>query len=797
MRSLNIKRIIFLCFLLILFIYIFYFITDANNKQEKTEDYEEKPKITFVGSVSPDVISIVISEGRVIHGKQIPYIPEKKDSIIQEGNNLWLLRKNRRIGALVGRTEKFIMTFDKVIGERIDSNLLDKTSSYSIRSIDDDNFSIEKEPFAVFRKTKPTDFARIDKGFLSPLEHTIYLKLIKPLKIDKKYTINFKHLNIPECTFVYNPKKMRSEAVHVSHIGFRPDDPAKVAFLSLWMGSGGPMDYKEKIPFYLIDEKNDEIVFKGEVRLTKNRSEKDENAYGNNFNGTNVYIMDFSVFRAPGRYRVYVEDVGCSYPFEIASDVWTRAFYVASRFLYHQRSGIELGPPYANFKRPRNFHPDDGVRVYETKTTLFDVEFDLKKDEDRFAKILKGKTQNIVNDAWGGYCDAGDWDRRIAHLTAARCLLELFEYSPEFFKKFNMNIPGSKDEFPDIIREALWGIDFFRRLQTPEGGIRGGIESEDHPKYGEASWQESQTVFAFAPDPYSSYVYAGTSAYASYVLKKFNMKMWETYLKSAISAMNWAEKEIKNTKRSYPYQVRDTRNLASAELFRLTGDKRWHDIFLETTVFKKEEKFLYRYDSYDQADAAWVYINTKNKNVDYSIVQNCKKALLNEARILIDAQKKTAFKWMRNPWRPAIAGTFTIPDIKSIIRAHIQTGSNEYLKSIILATQTGAGANPLNICYTTGIGHKNPKNVMHIDSRVTNQLPPPGITVFGPLDFNVFGQSETYFFKEASKYCYPELINWPVIENFLDIYWYPAMCEFTIQDTIPNVYTWGYLTALR
>jgi len=790
---LNIKKIIIICFLLVIFIYVFYFFTDANNKTEKKKDEKERPKIVSIGPVSPDIISIVIAEGKVIHGKQTPYIPEKKDTVFQEGNNLWLIRKNKRIGAIVGRTEKFIMTFDRVVGERIDANLLDKTSSYSISSTDDSDFSVEREPYAIFRKTKPTDFARIDTGFQAPLEHTIYLKLTKPLKEGKTYSINFKQIDIPAYTFVYNTKKMRSEAVHISQVGFRPDDPIKVAFLSLWMGSGGPVDFREKTPFYIIDEKDDEVIFKGKVKLSKNMSEKDETAYGGNFNGTNVYIMDFSALKTPGKYRVYVEDIGCSYPFEISKDVWAKAFYVASRFLYHQRSGIELGPPYTDFKRPRNFHPDDGVRVYSTKASLFDVEFDLRKGDERFAKILRGRTQDIVPDAWGGYCDAGDWDRRISHLIAARYLLELFEYAPEYFKSFNMNIPGSKEDFPDIIREALWGIDFYRRLQTADGGVRGGIESEDHPKYGEASWQESLTVFAYSPDAYSSYVYAGASAYASYVLKKHNMKMWKTYLESAIKAMEWAEKEIKNTFKINNFLIKDARNLASAELYRLTGEKKWHDIFLETTVFKRDEKFLYKYDNYDQADAAWVYINTKGKEINNAIVQRCKSALLNEAKLLMDAQKKTAFKWARNPWRPAIAGTFTIPDVKNIIRAHVLTGDKEYLESVILAAQTGAGANPINMCYTTGMGYKNPKNVMHIDSRITNQPPPPGITVYGPLDFHAFDQSESYFFKEASKYCYPPLINWPVIENYLDIYWYPAMCEFTIQDTIPNAFTWGYL----
>lgn len=790
----NFRKILIVCVFLIIIVYSYHLITDANNKDDKNASLKEGPKIIFLGPVSSDIISIVISDGKIIHGRQLPYIPEKKDSFAQEGNNVWLIREGKRIGALVGRTEKFIMTFDKVIGERIDINLLDRITSYRISSNDDDDFKIEKEPYSVFRKTKPTDFARINTGFEAPLEHTIYLKTAKPLKMGKKYKIIFKNLDIPEYSFVYEPKKSRSEAVHITHTGFRPDDPAKVGFLSLWMGSGGPMDFKENTAFYLIDEKTDEVVYRGEVKLSKKASERDENAYGKNFNGTNVYIMDFSAFKRPGKYRIYVEGIGCSYPFEIADDVWKKAFYTSVRFLYHQRSGIELGPPYTNFRRPRNFYPDDGLRIYTTNASLFDVEFDLKKDDNRFAKISKGKTHEIVPDAWGGYCDAGDWDRRIAHLIAARYLLELFDYAPEFFKGFDINIPGSKDDFPDIIREALWGVDFFRRLQTKDGGIRGGIESEEHPRYGETSWQESQMVFAFAPDAYSSYVYAAKAAFAGYILKKNNMKNHEIYLSSAIKAMEWAEKEIKGKEKIIHHRIKDARNLAAIELYRLTGEKRWHDIFLETTVFNRDERFLYRYDSHDQADAAWVYINTKKKEIIPSIKNRCINALLNEARMLMDAQKKTAFRWAQNPWRPAIAGTFTIPDCKNIIRAHVLTRKREYIESIILATQAGLGANPLNICYTTGLGHKYPKNVMHIDSRVTNQPPPPGITVFGPLDFTAFDQSETYYFKEANRYCYPELKYWPTIENFLDIYWFPAMCEFSLENVAPNIFTWGYLT---
>ena len=85
--------------------------------------------------------------------------------------------------------------------------------------------------------------------------------------------------------------------------------------------------------------------FVGEVKLSKSASDKNEDAYNRNFNGTDVYIMDFSRPERPGGYRVYVDGVGCSYPFEIVEGVWRKAFYVSVRGLYHERSGMASVPP--------------------------------------------------------------------------------------------------------------------------------------------------------------------------------------------------------------------------------------------------------------------------------------------------------------------------------------------------------------------------------------------------------------------------------------------------------------------
>src|SRR6185503_9409025 len=100
---------------------------------------------------------------------------------------------------------------------------------------------------------------------------------------------------------------------------------------------------------------------------------------------------------------------------------------------------------------------------------------------DNFGNLVKGGTDQVLETVWGGYHDAGDWDRRIQHLDVTRSLFELQEISPAWSSKFSLGIPESSNTLPDIVDEALFGLDFYRRLQDKDGGVRGGIESSEHP----------------------------------------------------------------------------------------------------------------------------------------------------------------------------------------------------------------------------------------------------------------------------------------------------------------------------
>ncbi len=756
------------------------------------------PYITHIGSVAPDIIGIELQAGKRIPAQQQSYDGGILDWIDDSRDrHRWVRRGRDVIGSVVGPEKNYLYPFDEFQGKMLDTRWADNPQSYRITSKDDPAYRNGITPSTIYRKSRPNDIARTGFWkFAWPTAHNLYLKLPQPLKEGKQYRIEFKNSSLSAQSYLYDTRNVRSEAVHVSQIGFRPSDARKVAFLSLWRGNGGGHYYQEGLPFAVINNKTQQVAFSGRTQLSQSQYLA-EDATDQNYTGTDVFMMRFDAVKTPGEYRVCVKGIGCSYSFPINGQVWQQAFTTSVRGLYHQRSGIKLGPPHTRYQRPRNLHPDDGFVVYQSSTPLMDTANGINArgtSKDNFDVLLRGQTREVVKNAWGGYADAGDWDRRIQHLATTRLLLELAEINPGYFRQLNLNIPESGNKTPDLLDEALWGLDLFRRLQTPEGGVRGGIESADHPRHGEGSWQESQTLLAYAPGIWSSYVYAGVAARAALVLQRYDAKLASAYKQSALRAMQWAEKEYaRRTYSKLPHTLNDDRNLAAAELYRLTGDKHWHQLFLNTTIFKQPDAPLQKWQSHDQTEAAFVYLRTKGTNKN--VYQNARSALLKEAEQSIATGQRTAFKWTkRNPWGWVGWGALSYPQASSLVRAHYLTGDKRFLNAALLSTQYGAGSNPLNMAFTTGIGQKSPKNPLIQDQRVSAQQPPEGITVNGPLETK--RQLNYWVADQFKQVIFPTHDQWPTAEAYFDIYDFAPMNEFTVQSTIaPNAYVWGYLAA--
>jgi endoglucanase len=761
---------------------------------------EDGPWVLHVGTVAPEIIGITVQEGRIEHGPQVPYERQDGDELeVSEDRRRRVVRRNGEfLGWLVGPHGDLIKTEDAIVGDEFPPGPADSPESYLVRSVTDPAYSGGLRPTAVYRKSKPVGVATWN-GWppKCAARHVIYLRLPRPLTQGSRYVIEFADGFLPEQTLEHDPATTRSEAVHVSHLGFRPDDPAKVAFLSCWLGSGGGLSYGDGPAFEVVDDETGRPVLDGTAELTKPADEP-EDGYEKNYNGTDVYEMDFSALTAPGTYRISVEGVGCSYPFEIGLDTWRRAFTVSARGFYHHRSGIALGPPHTNYVRPRCFHPDDGVRIYHSTAPLMDTGNGLNArgtDRGNFANLVAGKTDEVVPDAWGGYMDAGDWDRRIHHLEASGHLIDLAGLFPDYFAGVGLNIPESPTPLPDVVDEALFNLDCYRRMQMPDGGIRGGIESAEHPCRGEASWQESLDVMAYAPGVWSSHVYAGAAARAAHWLQDHDPDLAAVYRESSLRAMDWAERNF-DQDADYPHRVRDDRNLAAAELFRLTGDARWHELFRETTIFTESGQDMAVWRRQRQVEAPWVYVRTDRPGMDERLRANCRAAIIKEADNRVANGTRTGFHWTKNEHVPVGWGTLGRPDGVSMLRAHILTGDPRYLRGLVLACQQAAGANPVNMCYTTGLGHYSPEYPLHVDSHVTGRPAPPGITVMGPFD--VERHANDWRQQIVADYCYPPVADWPTLEAYWDVHFYAPICEYTIHSTIgPNAYVWGYLAARK
>ncbi|MFT5472737.1 MAG: endoglucanase [Kiritimatiellia bacterium] len=759
-----------------------------------------------LSSISSSILSLSLVDGKVEYGEQQPYVANDADAqhVWKRHGSRFVHRSGRDLGALVGPNTNILMTFDRLAGARLDWEQLDASDNYQLFSLADPNFKTPASPIAVYRKTRPVDMARIGRwAFDAPLEHRLYLAFKYPLQGARLYELRFGDSKIDSMRFRFDPFNTVSEAIHISQIGFHPEDSVKVAYLSAWLGSGGGHTYPRSTRFSIIDVADERTVFVGETEKRLSETSTHEDAYDVNYCGADVHILDFSSFKTPGQYRLFLDGVGCSESFRVASNVWENAFTQSARGLLHQRSGVALDSQWVDNVEPRAFHPDDHQVVLHSDCSLMDSGKGLNaRGSDRlpFGNLNLGRTDQMVSNAWGGYCDAGDWGRRIQHLDVARLLFELFEVHPDYFSTAVLRIPELTNSLPDVVDEALWSVDFFRRLQTADGGIRGGIDSAAYPRFGEASWQESLPVMAYAPGMWSSYLYAGVAARAARCLTILNHPNAFSYLDSALRAMAYAEGKFTRHPKgepALPHALHDARNLAAAELYRTTGGARWNALFLGSTAFTKANVSGQIPKVYDQRHAAFVYASTSWHSADEKVRENARASVKRDADGAVRISNATGFGWTKeSAWVPLGKGVVSTPQVLSILRAHALSGDKRYLRAALMATQCGAGANPLNLSFTTGVGKRWPQQPLHINARMMKSAAPTGLTVFGPLDINHFGNHMG--FELIERFVYPPLKQWPVMECYFDVYMFPAMCEFSVHETIAkNVFAWGYLAAAK
>ncbi|MCX8995863.1 glycoside hydrolase family 9 protein [Rhizobiaceae bacterium BDR2-2] len=491
--------------------------------------------------------------------------------------------------------------------------------------------------------------------------------------------------------------------------------------------------------------------------------------------GTFVFELDYSdwVPAASGEYRLHIDGLGVSDTFTVSDDRWMALARNGFAGLYNHRSGIPLDGRFG-FTRPAAFRPGPDMAIAESKLPLSwtsnwpggFISFEQGPKPD----WVTGRT--VPDDYWGGYMDAGDWDRRIQHLVISDAFIDLFERLPPEKRTVSAGIPKSgevlphpayrdADSLPDLLHEAIWNVDFYRRLQMPDGSIRGGIESSEHPMPGSTSFLEHLPVYAYAPDHIATYRYAASAARLARVLRDAGQPaLADLFRASALHAWDAAERATADPDAFYadaiaaatkagafndvPWEERkaalqdsagDFRVAAAASLFRLEGEASHAEIV--------EEAWRGGWDLYlHKGDAAWDY--HQSANADPAIRTAIGETILRESELLLSAQSSLAYPSMKHPYAPAGWGQGGPPDFgqtQLLFRAY-QLNGNPAIIRLMEQTMHGLhGANQLGLSFTTGIGVRGIEHPLHEDHRSMGIPVPPGITIYGwaPQSASAYG----------------------------------------------------------
>lgn len=710
-------------------------------------------------------------------------------------------------------TNNYIVTY----GQPLNTTLAEKPEHWNITSGDDTNYGKKgSNPAAIYRKSKVNgqlekkfDFSIIDFNYSYTHEHYIYVKLPTPLKNGLSYTLQVnKALNTDKqnITFTYNNTNNISEAIHVNLNGYMANAPVKAADLYMWMGDGGSRDYTdfEGNSIYLY---NLERGIKHEVGNISFGSENKTDVHGYNLINSPVWHADFSSFNTPGKYKLVVEDVGCSQPFEIKDDIYYEPFKISMLGYYYMRVGedstngmwpVPRRPLYIPGENPVN------TKIYITDLHPYSPRWELPGIDTwdvpfYFKKYIKdGMPTN--NNAIGGHADALDWDRHLGHVSIIYDLLLPYILSEGKINNDNLGIPESGNGIPDIIDEARNEVDFWLSVRY-KGGYGHGISNPlfhnffDTRGLIDSAWVN--VLFQSDNTPVAAWANSANAAMLAYAFNiAGNEALEKQYTDSALNAFNYAQnienKMLDNTQNvgESVMRGRDFLMTAAAYLFNLTGNTMFEDVVKEQSVISSPTSEISHGYQYNQYWATLAYILTPQKVRYPELQRNMKKAMLYQA------DQKEAMNISTRPSRRAtddFSGYFkTIQFVQRCMAAHAiadnKTDKQRYLKAMILEADYGLGRNPLNIIQmttaTTSLETK--RSVENIFNTGRDDGAPglhPGHTPYLNTNDWAFIKIEGCPSTLTNK-CYPDYNNWPQGEGYFNTRYMFAHSEFTPQQTM-------------
>ena len=868
----------------------------AERAEEESREY---PAITRVGVAAPGLLAVTALEGVRVPGAFGPYGERPGDEI---GGDSVLTRGGEHVGVVVaegGPRGPHLWAFDRVKGARLDRAALDDPAAWVVRA---DGKTLRV--VSVSRKSTPRGRARDGSAYQFVIfEHQCFLELDPVPEPGEGLSVSHGRETASggrsalSWSGDFDPDQLESPSVHANQHGFHPGDAAKRAYLSLWRpveADGGATDFRDYagaagfgLTFSVVPAAGGPAAATGPVVHRKGPGEAEEaewqlrdapDAAGKvNSTKTHVFEMDFGPAvwpdPEPGEYRVSVAGLGCSRPFRVDGGVWEDAFRVGMAGLYNHRAGVELDGRYG-YARPRSLHPADGFTVYRSRLPIVVTgEGPSGMPVDYRVAVEKYLTDETAPDAWGGLMDAGDWDRRVQHLDVVYELLDLYERFPDYFGRFGLNLPDTAAvlpdpaygtlrgdaDLPDVLAEALFTLDFFRRLQNPDGGVCGGVEEEFRDGRDESaalvatSWTTAETPFLYAPDAWSTWQYAAACAKAAAAFDRAGEPaLAAMYEASGRRAWDWAEahadpaeldpflddylnggpadrrgdraKQVESARAKLATVYGEARAWAAAEWWRRTGEAAFGEAMRAASgEFSKDWPAA---PAGLLARAFWA--TAANPAAPADLRTFCLHSLARTATEYgTDAQANMAFRQAKHPFVQYYYGAGVTPAELERAQARVflaslsgpvagpvtqlaDTTPADRRVGLVDALSFPLGGNPRDLSFVIGLG-ENPASVLHLDSYHAGVPAPPGVVQYG---FHAPKFSDMYWWLYVGGEAWSELWDkavpsgtprraiepdrkrWPTVESFVDHPFYPMDTEYTVQQGVAGLaYLAGVLAA--
>ena len=685
-----------------------------------------------------------------------------------------------------------------VFGQRLDPKVAGTAAGWVISSEDDKSFG-RQNAVAAGRKSKPMN---TDNTLTSELDHWIFLQLPKPMKQGCTYTVT-----IPEgigadaatADVTFDIWSSVSEAVHVNIIGYSPEEETKAADLYLWLGDGGQRDYSsfEGNKVWLYNTATGKKQKVGNVSFWMSADESENEANKQNMTGSDVWNIDFKAAE-PGRYRLVVEDVGCSMDFDISNDVYFQPYHYSVRGYYYMRLGEPIDPRITPVPRQPQFIPGEnpeGLVIYKTdmhpwhpdwrklRGDVWDEpHFKLPQESEFWKHRLPGNPVNEI--VRGGHSDAMDWDRHLAHVSNIYDLLLPYILTNGRLSEDNLSIRESGNGIPDLLDEARNEVDFFLSIRDGEAYSQGVTNpSSDWT----VMYQAGCTTMA-------AWANAANCAMMAEAFRiNGNEELCNYYKAEAIKAFRFAQKQKESQLDDWQnigtssMRGRDFKQMAAAFIYNLTGDREWEDIMVEESVVRNGVAPLFakeRNNQYYQIWGAAAYLVCPQERHYPDFYADLVKSVNKQAdennvnHMVTRPSRRTA----NDPrWQ-------TSENLQMVLLAHyiVDTDQRRELleQAMYIEAGWGLGRNPSNTVEMTGLGERH---IIDCYTTGRNDGVPgshPGQTPFNGTETWSPGNGGDA--RIILGRCYPDWYTggWPHQESFFNIRYMWVNGEFTPRETM-------------